>query len=93
MLWTTIVILKQQCVWILPVALIAFHVQVLYIYIIFLLNSDHIMYVHIMYIEFNECDNAVDNNCNTETTMCVDTACGFDCIPCPGIIHIHNISP
>ena len=43
------------------------------------------MYVHIMYIEFNECDNAVDNNCNTETTMCVDTACGFDCIPCPGI--------
>ena len=85
MLWTTTVILKQQYVWILPVALIAFHVQVLYIYIIFLLNSDHIMYVHIMYIEFNECDNAVDNNCNTETTMCVDTACGFDCIPCPGI--------
>ena len=51
------------------------------------------MYIIIMYIEFNECDNAVDNNCNTETTMCVDIACGFDCIPCPGIIHIHNISP
>ena len=57
------------------------------------------MYVHIMYIEFNECDNAADNDCDTETTMCVDIACGFDCIPCPGIIHIHihihihNISP
>ena len=51
------------------------------------------MYVHIMYIDLNECDNAVDNDCDTETTMCVDTACGFDCIPCPGIIHIHNISP
>ena len=37
------------------------------------------MYVHIMYIEFNECDNAVDNDCDTETTICVDTACGFDC--------------
>ena len=43
------------------------------------------MYVHIMYIEFNECDNAVDNNCDTETTMCVETTCGFECIPCPGI--------
>ena len=53
MLWTTIVILKQQCVWKLHVALSAFHVQV-YIYIILYfskrLNSDHIMYVHNYYV-------------------------------------------
>ena len=33
----------------------------------------------IIIIEFNECDNPADNNCDTETTMCVDTACGYDC--------------
>ena len=48
--------------------------------------THNIMYVR-MYTDINECDIGMDN-CNTETTMCADTACGFDCIPCPGIIHI-----
>ena len=43
----------------------------------------------------NECDNAVDNNCNTTTSICAETTCGFECIPCPGIyiiIHLSNLN-
>ena len=47
------------------------------------------------FTDINECDNAVDNNCDTTTSICAETTCGFECIPCPGIyiiIHLSNLN-
>ena len=29
--------------------------------------------------DINSCDNAADNDCDSATTMCVDTTCGYEC--------------
>ena len=33
-----------------------------------------------LFIDFDECANPGDNTCDSQTTMCMDTACDYNCI-------------
>ena len=46
--------------------------------------TDSITELIIISTDINNCDDPGDNNCN-DTSMCVETTCGFECILSEGI--------